>query len=72
MEVKNSADMRELLNAMRIETYKYKVSGDKIILNLNGQQLMYAMNAMHFNVKNNYGETPEWQELADLLPKNSV
>jgi len=58
-----------LLQALNIRNNEWIPVGDKIDLNLNGQQLLYAINASSEAVQHVFGKTDEWRELCDMYIK---
>lgn len=68
IEITKSKEMVNLLGALNIKSSEYTVGRNSIHLNLNGQQLMYLINATEEDVQYIFGQTVEWKELCKLIP----
>jgi hypothetical protein len=66
IELTKSKEMTTLLGALNIK--EYTVGRDSIHLNLNGQQLMYAINATEADIQYIFGDSDAWKELCKLMP----
>jgi len=68
IELTKSKSMINLLGALNIKSSEYTVGRNSIHLNLNAQQLMYAINATEADIQYIFGQTDEWKELLKLIP----
>ena len=69
IKVSNTKTMAVLLDALNIRRYEWKPTDDGIEINLNSQQLLYAINGSSEAVQHIYGKTPEWSELCNHYVK---
>lgn len=70
MIIDNTQEMRQLLNALHLRKDEYVFVGDdKIDLLINGQQLIYAINATPDYVQQLFGKTKAWQQLTSFFVK---
>lgn len=65
IKVRNTQTMAVLLDALNIRRYEWKPTEDGIEIDLNSQQLLYAINASSEAVQHIYGKTDEWKELCN-------
>lgn len=67
IKVSNTKTMQYILNSILESSYKYWQEGDKIVLDINMQQLMYAINSTGSDLQHVYGSTDEWKELTGMF-----
>lgn len=68
IELTKTKRMVDILTAVNIKPTEYTVGRNSIHLNLNAQQLMYAVNAAPNNIHLSHGDTLEWLELIKYIP----
>ena len=68
IKVSKTQTMLYLLDSLNIRGNEVTILPDAIQLNLNYQQLMYAINATEYDLQYVYGNTDEWKELTGLTP----
>lgn len=70
-KVTNTETMRVLLNALQIPNTKLIIHKDVIELNMEFENFIgYIMSYMDDVLHQLYGETPEWNEIKELILKN--
>lgn len=67
IKVRNTKTMAVLLDALKIRSYEWNPVGDKIVIELNLQQLMYTIVAAEAEIQHIFGKTEEWKELTDYI-----
>ena len=68
IKVNKTQTMLYLFDSLNIRGSEITILPDAIQLNLNYQQLMYAINATEADLQYIYGDSDEWKELTGLTP----
>lgn len=66
VEVSNTREMRVLLNSL-FNSSKYRINENSIVIDVDKNELVYAINSCDDAVQEVFGCTNEWQEIINLI-----